>query len=236
MTPNTILELPRIDLTLNRSVPLIHQYNLQVFILWNISWKSSIATKHHQKVLQYRWTPILFPFAHNLHMTLWQVLKEEWHDLTLDHATDSSFLFPFTLSRLSFLDRARDIDLLIYISDIFPSDEQSLPMILLLIVSSTSHVSPFGKQSLLTILLLIVSSFSKPSTNSNLGTFLVHLSIVPSLRKAPIGLVYKPAYVFLCPLASSVPHLHSNLVSSLGLPLVPSPHWLLTTMWSPSKK
>ena len=80
--------------------------------------------------------------------------------------------------------------------------------------------SPFGGQSLLMILLFILLSYSEPSTYCNLGTFLVHLPIVLSLRKAPIGLVYKPAYVLLCPLASSTHKLPSNLVSSLGLPLV----------------
>ena len=56
-----------------------------------------------------------------------------------------------------------------------------------------------------------------------MGTFLAHLSIVLSLRKAPIGLVYKPAYVFPCPLASSTHQLPSNLVPSLGLSLVSVP-------------
>ena len=73
------------------------------------------------------------------------------------------------------------------------------------------------------ILLFIVSSYSNPSPYDNLGTILVHLTIVLSLRKAPIGLVYKPAYVFLCPLASSMHQLPSNLVPSLRLPLVSSP-------------
>ena len=76
------------------------------------------------------------------------------------------------------------------------------------------------------ILLFIVLSYSDPSPYDNLGTFLVRLTIVLSLRKAPIGLVYKPAYVFPCPLASSAPHLHSNLVSPLELSLVSSPHRL----------
>ena len=59
-----------------------------------------------------------------------------------------------------------------------------------------------------------------------MGTFLVHIAIVLSLRKAPIGLVYKPAYVFLCPLASSMHQLPSNLVPPLRLPLVSSPYQL----------
>ena len=92
--------------------------------------------------------------------------------------------------------------------------------------SYISDISSFGGQSLLTILLLIVSSYSDPSTYDNLGTFLVCLTIVLSLRKAPIGLVYKPTYVFLCPLASSTHQLPSNLVPSLRLPLVSSPHRL----------
>ena len=73
------------------------------------------------------------------------------------------------------------------------------------------------------ILLLIVSSYSNPSTYGNLGTFLVCPLIVLSLRKAPIELVYKPTYVFLCPLASSMHQLPSNLVPSLGLSLVSVP-------------
>ena len=75
----------------------------------------------------------------------------------------------------------------------------------------------------------------QPSTYSNLGTFLVHLSIVLSLRKAPFGLEYKPAHVSLFPLASSALYLLSNLVSSLGLPVWLKPHKLLVTR-SPSKK
>ena len=167
--------------------------------------------------------PYPFLFMHNPYVTLRQVLKKGWHDLALDHTMDSSFLFHCLVTTL-FLGQNQDLDLSIYISDISPSDEQSLPTILLLIVSSTSYVSPFSRQSLLTILLFIVLSFSEPTTYNNLGTFLVHLSIVLSLRKAPIRLVYKPTYVFLCPLASSTHNLHSNLVSSLGFPLVPGPH------------
>ena len=107
----------------------------------------------------------------------------------------------FILLWLPFLDRAWDIDLTTYISD----------------------VSSFSGQSLLTILLLKVLSYSNLSTISHLGPFLVHLFIVLSLRKAPTRLVYKPTYVFLCPLASSMHNLHSNLVSSLGLPPVSVP-------------
>ena len=73
------------------------------------------------------------------------------------------------------------------------------------------------------ILLLIVWSYSDTSTLSSQGTFLVHLTIVLSLRKAPIGLVYKPAYVLPLSLASSTHQLPSNLVSPLELLLVSSP-------------
>ena len=69
------------------------------------------------------------------------------------------------------------------------------------------------------ILLFIVLSFSKPSTYSNLSIFLVCLLIILSLRKAPIGLVYKTVHVFPFSLASSMLYLLSNLVSSLGLPV-----------------
>ena len=112
-----------------------------------------------------------------------------------------------------------------------------------------SNVSSFSRQSLLMILLFIVSLYSDPSTYDNLGTFLVRLAIVLSLRQAPIGLVYKPAYIFLCPLASSMHQLPSNLVPSLRLPLVSSPHRLFndymakssspsltTASWSPFKR
>ena len=86
-----------------------------------------------------------------------------------------------------------------------------------------SDVSSFSGQWLLMILLLIVSLYSNPFPYGNLGTFLVRLAIVLPLRKAPIGLVYKPTYVFLCPLASSTHQLPSNLVSPLELSLVSSP-------------
>ena len=86
------------------------------------------------------------------------------------------------------------------------------------------------------ILLFIVSLYSDPSPYDNLGTFLVHLAIVLSLRKAPIGLVYKPAYVFLCSLASSMHQLPSNLVSPLELSLVSSLYDYLTTVRSTLKR
>ena len=107
------------------------------------------------------------------------------------------------LAMILFLDRTRDLDLPIYISD-FPlglaitsslgqSPRSRLPIYI-------SNVSSFGRQSLLMILLFIVSLYSNPSTYDNLGTFLVRLAIVLSLRKAPIGL----AYINL-PMYSSVP-------------------------------
>ena len=68
----------------------------------------------------------------------------------------------------------------------------------------------------------MVWSYSNTSTLSSQGIFLVHLPIVLSLRKAPIGLVYKPTYVSLCPLASSMHQLPSNLVPPLELLLVSS--------------
>ena len=159
------------------------------------------------EVLWCWWTPILFLPSCNPQVHPWG----DWHDLTLDHATASSS--SLILPQLFFLDRTWDIDLLIYISDI----------------------SPFSRQSLLTILLFIVLSISEPSTYSNLGTFLVHLLIVLSLKKAPIGLVYKTAHVSPFSLASSVLYLLSNLVSSLGLPVWLKYHKLLITRL-PSKK
>ena len=98
------------------------------------------------------------------------------------------------------------------------------PMFPLLVNNTTSPM-----------LLLIAWLFSTLPLIANIGTFLVHLSIVLSLRKAPIGPVYKPAHVSLFPLASSMHHLPSNLVSTLGLPVWPKPHKLLITR-SPSKK
>ena len=52
---------------------------------------------------------------------------------------------------------------------------------------------------------------------ASIGTFLVRSPMVLSLRKVPIGLVYKPAHVSLHSLASSALYLLSNLASSLGL-------------------
>ena len=69
------------------------------------------------------------------------------------------------------------------------------------------------------MLLFITWLFSTFLLIASICTFLIHLSIVLSLRKAPIGLVYKPAHVSLFPLGSSTHQLHSNLVSSLGLPV-----------------
>ena len=130
------------------------------------------------------------------------------------------------LSRLSFLDKPRSRSANLYL--------QHFPF--LLVVTSLLGQSPRSRSVdlylwcflvwrtiLFPILLLIVWLFSKSSTYSNLGTFRVHLIIVLSLRKAPIGPVYKPAYVFLCLLASSMHKLSSNLVSSLVLPLVSVP-------------
>ena len=54
-----------------------------------------------------------------MHETLRQVLKEDQHDLMLEHAMDGSFLFPLPChDSLSWTDQ--DPDLLIYISDDFP--------------------------------------------------------------------------------------------------------------------
>ena len=63
-------------------------------------------------------------------------LEKNWHDLMLHHATSLSVSLPITLSRFSFLDRTRDLDLLIYISNLSPLSRQSLLMILLLTVLS----------------------------------------------------------------------------------------------------
>ena len=49
------------------------------------------------------------------------------------------------------------------------------------------------------MLLFIAWSFSLTSIVSHLGTFLVRLTIVLSLRKGPIELVLKPAHVSFSP-------------------------------------
>ena len=70
---------------------------------WTHWWSSNVYCSHLDSLtlwlimLQYGWTPILV-----LHMwpCRWpsdKVLKEEQHDLVLDHATDSSLLFPLLL-------------------------------------------------------------------------------------------------------------------------------------------
>ena len=142
-----------------------------------------------------------------------------------DHANRQYTSLSFTLSRFSWTEpRSRSANLylqhfplwLAMTSSLGQSPRYRLPIYI-------SNISSFGGQSLLTILLLIVSLYSDTSTYDNPGTFLVHLTIVLSLRKAPIGLVYKPAYVFLCPSASSTHQLPSNLVPSLGLSLVSVP-------------
>ena len=136
--------------------------------------------------------------------------------------TDSSFLFPLPCHDSTGQNmRSRSADLYLqqcpFYLDMTSSPGQSLRYRLPIYISD---ISSFSGQSLLTILLLIVLLYSDLSTYDNLGTFLVHLSIVLSLRKAPIGLVYKPAYVLICPLASSTHQLPSNLVPSIGLLLV----------------
>ena len=126
-------------------------------------------------------------------LPLGQNTRSRSADLYLRH-------FPFCLVMTSSLGQSLRYRLPIYISDI----------------------SSFSGQSLLMILLFIVSSYSDLFTYDNLGTFLVCLPIVLSLRKAPIGLVYKPTHVFLCSLASSTHQLPSNLVPLLRLPPVSS--------------
>ena len=150
--------------------------------------------------------------------------------------TDSPFLF--LLPCHDSLDRTQDLDLLIYISNISPltsydflswTELEDIDLLIYIWCFLFQRTIPFP------ILLLIVWSYSDPSTYDNLGTFLVHLAIVLSLRKALIGLVYKPAHSPLFSLASSMHHLHSNLVSSLGIPVWLKPNQLLVTR-SPSKK
>ena len=137
---------------------------------------------------------------------------------------NSPFLFPLPCH--DSLGQSWDLDLLIYISDVSPlwlPSQTELEDIDLLIYI---QCFPFRWTIPFPIPLLMVWSYSDTSTLSSQGTFLVCLTIVLSLRKAPIGLVYKPTYVFLCPLASSMHQLPSNLVSPLELSLVSSPCWL----------
>ena len=71
-------------------------------------------------VLQYGQAPILFPPHVTLHAILRQVPSKEQHDLALDHANGRSISLSIALSQFSFLDRMRDLDLPIYISNISP--------------------------------------------------------------------------------------------------------------------
>ena len=74
---------------------------------WQNQWDSWVIP------VMVRMDPYPFPFAHNPHEALRQVLKEDRHDLMLDHATASSFLFPLPChDSLSWTDW--DLDLLIY--------------------------------------------------------------------------------------------------------------------------
>ena len=61
-----------------------------------------------------RMDPYPFSFTHDSHAALRQVLKGERHDLTLDHAMTSSFLFPLPCLDSLFLGletRSRSADL-----------------------------------------------------------------------------------------------------------------------------
>ena len=137
---------------------------------------------------------------------------------------DSPFLFPLPCH--DSLGQSRDLDLLIYISSISPlwlpswtePEDIDLPIYIWCFL--------FRQTILFPIPLLMVWSYSDTSTLSSQGTFLVCLSIVLSLRKAPSGLVYKPTYVFPLSLASSTHQLPSNLVSPLELSPVSSPYRL----------
>ena len=125
-----------------------------------------------------------------------------------------------------FLDRTQDLDLPIYISNISPlTSHDFLSWTELKDIDLPIYIQcfPFWQTIPFPILLLIVWLYSDTSTLSSWGTFLVRLTIVLSLGKASIGLVYKPTYVFLCPLASSTHQLPSNLVSPLELLLVSVP-------------
>ena len=99
----------------------------------------------------------------------------------------------------------------------------------------SSDLSPFSRQYHFPTLLCIVWSFSLLRLLESMSTFLVLPLIVLPTRKTLIGLVYKPTHLLSLSLASSMLYLHSNLVSSLGLPVWLKLHWLLVTM-SPSKK
>ena len=138
---------------------------------------------------------------------------------------DSPFLFPSILSQFSWTEPRSRSDNLYLQSFPFSPYYDFLSWTELEDIDLLIYIRcfPFRRTILFPIPLFMVWSYSDISTLSRLGTFLVCLSIVLSLRKAPIGLVYKPVHVFLCPLTSSMHQLPSNLVSSLGFPLVSVP-------------
>ena len=135
-------------------------------------------------------------------MTL-KLTLEDWYDLIPDHATnDACVRFSFhRLVMTSFLGqnlRSRSANLYLH----YPLFRQTIPS------NNTSFYS--------------IVTFHLPFI-ARIGTFLIYSPIVLPFRKAPIGLVYKPAHMFSCSLASSVHYLLSNLVfplsSSLDLSL-----------------
>ena len=73
------------------------------------------------------------------------------------------------------------------------------------------------------ILLLIVLLFLYLPLIAVVGSFLLSLVIVHLTRNGYLGLVYKPAQVFLSSLASSMHHLHSNLAVTVWMDPYPFP-------------
>ena len=150
---------------------------------------------------------------------------------------DSPFLFPSILSQFSWTEPRSRSDNLYLQSFPFSPYYDFLSWTELEDIDLPIYIRyfPFWRTIPFPIPLLMVWLYSDTSTLSSQGTFLVCLPIVLSLRKAPIGLVYKPTYVSLCPLASSTHQLPSNLVSSLELSLVSVP--VLWWLWDwPSRE
>ena len=114
-------------------------------------------------LLQYRWTPILFPLSlSSIHDPICdpQTSPQGRAAWSCTRSCHGQFIsLSITLSQFSFLDRTQDLDLPIYISNISPLphyDFLSWTELRSRLPIYISDVSSFGRQSLLMILLFIV--------------------------------------------------------------------------------
>ena len=152
----------------------------------------------HCSLCQYAWFSLLaLPSIVLMYLTPAIMVEEAPTSFSPFSLTDCMLLSHFYFNdfvAVAFPDLARNPDTQIQISDM---------------------TSLLSRQQLLSTLLLIVSPFSHPSILSYKGTFLVHLPIVLSLRKIPIGL-YINLHMYLSS-PQLVLHFTCSVVQSLLL-------------------